>query len=210
MEIKNRVQGLRYIRARDLAPHPKNWRTHPEQQRQALNGLLQSIGIADALLVRPLRDGYQIIDGHCRAEEAPEAKWPCLVLDLSDEETDTYLALHDPVAAMAEADAQALAGLVADVPPQPDSLQALLAALKTEATSSLLDIASEHFEHKGHDPSSVLVGLHFALDRERAAQVTARLREHAGDQVKGPSVQWQSEALYDLLVGPSDSLGGPD
>jgi len=86
LKLKDRIKGLERIPARELLPHPKNWRTHPREQRDALRGVLAEVGIADALLVRRTKDGYQILDGHCRAEEAPDVEWPCLVVDLSDAE----------------------------------------------------------------------------------------------------------------------------
>src|SRR5271168_1310520 len=62
---------------RELVPTPKNWRRHPKAQTDALRGLLNEIGYADALLVRELPDGrYMIIDGHLRAEATPNSLVP--------------------------------------------------------------------------------------------------------------------------------------
>ena len=33
MALKNRIKELRYIRAGDLRPNPRNWRTHPAPQQ---------------------------------------------------------------------------------------------------------------------------------------------------------------------------------
>jgi hypothetical protein len=102
MRIKDRIKELRRIKASDLPPHPKNWRTHPTAQLDALRGVLSEIGWADALLVRETPSGLQLIDGHARTEVAPDAGVPVLVLDVTDEEADKILATHDPLAAMAE------------------------------------------------------------------------------------------------------------
>jgi hypothetical protein len=68
MEIRDRVVELRRVRARELLPNPKNWRRHPKVQAAALRGLLDEIGIADALLARELPDGrLQLVDEHLRA-----------------------------------------------------------------------------------------------------------------------------------------------
>jgi hypothetical protein len=65
------------VRARDLLPNPKNWRRHPKVQANALRGLLNEIGIADALLARELPDGrLQLIDGHLRAATMPDEEVP--------------------------------------------------------------------------------------------------------------------------------------
>src|SRR5579864_6744989 len=92
MEIRDRVVELRRVRARDLLPNPKNWRRHPKVQADALRGLLDEIGIADALLARELPDGrLQLIDGHLRAETMPDEEVPVLILDLNEAEADKLL-----------------------------------------------------------------------------------------------------------------------
>ena len=51
-----------------------NWRKHPEAQVNAVRGMLQRIGWADACIVRELPDGgYQLIDGHLPHEAI---EWP--------------------------------------------------------------------------------------------------------------------------------------
>src|SRR5882724_12938604 len=107
MEIRDRIKELRRVNAKDLAPNPKNWRVHPKAQAAALRGLLAEIGYADALLARELPDGrLMLIDGHLRAETTPDAQVPVLVLDVSVEEADKILLTLDPLAAMAESDAE--------------------------------------------------------------------------------------------------------
>jgi hypothetical protein len=97
MQIRDRIKDLRRVRAGDLRPHPKNWRTHPEEQQNALRGLLAEVGYVDALIVRELPDGsLQIVDGHLRAETTPDAQVPVLVVDLDDKEADKVLATFDP------------------------------------------------------------------------------------------------------------------
>lgn len=113
--IRNRIVGFKAIPGADLEPHPDNWRTHPEQQQTALRASLTTLGITDALVVRKKpgkNSGYQILDGHCRKDLAPEVEWPCLVLDLSDQEAQAMLATHDQITAMAETDGRALSDLI--------------------------------------------------------------------------------------------------
>ncbi len=115
MKINDRIIAFTRVPARDLKPNPRNWRTHPPRQREALRGLLAEIGYADALLVRELPTGdLQLIDGHLRAETTPEAVVPVLVLDLNDDEADKLLAALDPLAALAERDDEKLAELIGD------------------------------------------------------------------------------------------------
>jgi hypothetical protein len=79
------------------------------------------------LLVRPLDDGtLELIDGHLRAELTPEMEVPVLVLDVTAAEADKLLALHDPLAAMAETNFAALSDLVAQVDTENAAVQRLL------------------------------------------------------------------------------------
>lgn len=137
MHIRDRIRELRRVPAGELQPNPRNWRSHPEAQRDALRGLFAEIGYAGALLARELEDGsLQLIDGHLRAETTPEAVVPVLVLDVSAAEADKILLTHDPVAAMAETDRAQLAALLVDaefVSPHVEQLLDGLARTAAEA-----------------------------------------------------------------------------
>jgi len=127
MHIRDRIKELRRVSAGKLRPNPRNWRTHPQAQRDALRGVLAEVGYAGALLARELPDGsLELIDGHLRAETTPEMEVPVLILDLDDGEAAKLLALHDPLAGMAEADDEALADLLMQVDTENDAVRALL------------------------------------------------------------------------------------
>lgn len=126
MKIRDRIKSLRRVKASELLPNPRNWRTHPQEQQDAMRGLLAEIGFAGAALARETQDGLQLIDGHLRAELSPDAKIPVLVLDVTEAEADKLLATFDPVGAMAEADHEALAKLLAEIDTESDALQAML------------------------------------------------------------------------------------
>lgn len=122
MKIKDRIKGLKRIKAADLRPHPQNWRVHTQAQREALQGILSEVGYADALIARQLPDKtYQLLDGHLRAETTPHTRVPVLVVDLNDDEAAKLLASLDPLAAMAGSD--------------PAQLDALLSGMKTESAA---------------------------------------------------------------------------
>src|ERR1700749_1368821 len=105
MQIRDRIRDFRRVRACDLRPNPKNWRTHPARQRDALRGVLAEVGYADALLARQLEDGsLELVDGHLRAETTPDVVVPVLVLDVSEEEADKILLTLDPLANLAGVD----------------------------------------------------------------------------------------------------------
>lgn len=95
-----------------------------------MRGMLAEIGYADALLARRLPDGsLQLIDGHLRAELTPEAEVPVLVVDLDERETAKLLALHDPLAAMAQTDRELLSALAEQVETESQALASVLEGL---------------------------------------------------------------------------------
>ncbi len=130
MKIRDRIKELRRVKASELHPNPKNWRTHPKQQLDALRGILAEVGFAGAELARELPDGsLQLIDGHARAEIAGDAEIPVLILDVTESEADKILATFDPLGAMAEADAGKLEELLREVQTGSEALAEMLAEL---------------------------------------------------------------------------------
>ncbi len=130
------------VPASDLKPNPKNWRTHPKAQQDALRGVLAEVGMADACLARELPDGsLMLIDGHLRAETAANATVPVLVLDVNEAEADKILATLDPLAAMADSDAAKLDELLRNVDTGSEALQMLLTS--TAAQAGLYDTSKD-------------------------------------------------------------------
>jgi hypothetical protein len=130
-DYRNRIKALEYVDAANLTAHPGNWREHPQAQAEAMRGVLAEVGIAGALLAyRSERQGgaLVVIDGHLRKDAAPQ-KWPVLILDVDDAEADYLLAVVDPLAAMAVADAGALDALLSSVQSGEAGVQAMLAEL---------------------------------------------------------------------------------
>ena len=114
-----------------MQDHAANWRLHPAGQQAALAGVLEEIGQAAALLVyhSARQGGLCVIDGHLRKSLDAEATWPCLVLDVTDEEADLLLATLDPLAAMAERDERALAALLGGLHSDHAAVTAMLSGL---------------------------------------------------------------------------------
>jgi hypothetical protein len=140
MLIRDRIKELRRVPAHQLRPNPKNWRTHPPSQQDALRGVLAEIGYAGALLARELEDGtLELIDGHLRAETTPEVTVPVLVVDISAEEADKLLATLDPLGAMAGVDVVALEALLANVQIDNPAVQAMLSDVIKTAQSGVKD-----------------------------------------------------------------------
>lgn len=115
-QVRDRIKELRRVRFGDLVPHPKNWRLHPQIQRDAMSAILRDIGFAGAVLARELPDGkLQTIDGHLRSDMLADSILPVLVTDLNDEEVLKLLLTYDPLSALAEASPAMLEALEKEV-----------------------------------------------------------------------------------------------
>jgi hypothetical protein len=114
-DYRNRIKGLRTVRASDLRANPRNWRTHPKEQHDALRAILKEVGWASALVAREMPDGtLMLIDGHLRADAAADEEVPVVIVDVTEQEAEKLLLSMDPLASLAEANAQALDGLLRD------------------------------------------------------------------------------------------------
>jgi ParB-like chromosome segregation protein Spo0J len=177
MNIRDRIKELRRVPARLLRPHPRNWRTHPDAQRDALRGVLAEIGYANALLARQLDDGtLELIDGHLRAETTPESEVPVLVLDLDQHEAEKLLAVLDPLAALAETDHERLAELAADFQTDSAAVRALVDRLVQKSEAAAADA-----------PPSVPPD---EVDVPESYQVVVECRDEA-----------EQQAIYERLTG---------
>ena len=126
MQIRDRIKELRRVKASDLLPNPKNWRTHPKAQQDGLRSILAKVGYADAVIARETPDGLMLVDGHLRAETTPDSEVPVLVTDLTEAEADEVLATLDPLASMAEPDMEALKALIGGIDKDDENLNILL------------------------------------------------------------------------------------
>lgn len=157
MEWKDRVKELRRVPASELKANPKNWREHPADQRKALGGVLEEIGIAGALIARETDDGLELIDGHLRTEMDDSTEWPVLVLDVNEAEADILLATIDPIGAMASQNNKGLADLIASIETDNAALGEMLDAMERDI-SQIDDekysakIESPVYEIKGERP----------------------------------------------------------
>lgn len=93
--------------------HPLNWRGHPENQRQALEEALDSLGILQPVLFN--KSSGRVIDGHLRIELAVLKGQPLIpvnYVELTDDEEALALATLDAITEQAEPIAAQLAKLL--------------------------------------------------------------------------------------------------
>ena len=156
MKYRDRILGTVRVRGDRLLPHPKNWRVHPENQRDAMRGVLADLGVARSLTgvpanpkalaeVRALetqgeRDAWLrrfeagtgdilLLDGHLRAEEIRDQPLPVELLDLDEREQAELLATFDPIGDLATADRTKFLSLAEDFNSTNPAVQALVADL---------------------------------------------------------------------------------
>ena len=153
MKIRNRIKELRNVLASSLKPNPKNWRTHPQAQSEAMRGILAEIGYADSLIARELPDGsLMLIDGHLRAETTPDEMVPVQIVDLTEAEADKLLLSLDPLAAMAESNAAAMQQLCDDAETNNAALQAMWDEMQANVEQPLVEIVQDEVPEPPTDP----------------------------------------------------------
>lgn len=133
---------LEWRTADELDVHPDNWRRHPERQTAALRDVIDEIGWAGVLLYNERTN--RLIDGHARKAIArPDEQLPVLVGDWDIDDEHKILATLDPIAAMAETDADALEAVIQTIGTESEAVQALLDDLQARYTLPAVDIPDD-------------------------------------------------------------------
>jgi hypothetical protein len=91
----NRITGYGNKPASQFMAHPDNWRIHPQRQRSALKGSLDTLGWVDVVIDERI---WQALKNN-------DAEVPFITVDLSPEEEAQALLSLDAIAALAQTDA---------------------------------------------------------------------------------------------------------
>ena len=132
---RNRITGHGEEAPDQLLANPRNWRKHPKAQRDALAAVLDRVGWVQDVIVN--RTTGHLVDGHARldlARQRGEASIPVVYVELDEAEEALVLATLDPLAAMAEADTDALADLLASVTSEDAALTSMLQELERKSS----------------------------------------------------------------------------
>jgi hypothetical protein len=170
--IRNRIKSHVRVRAGDLVPHELNPRRHTEAQREALRALYDEIGFARSLLAYPLSDGrLKLIDGHLRRDLDPDMEVDVEVLDVSDTEARALLLSLDPLAQLADYDAEALDRLRQLTPAPCDALANLWEAVAQSGAAVEASLDSARKEPARHDsvPEQFLILVECRDEQEQTA-----------------------------------------
>lgn len=173
MQIRNRIMEQRLVHPDEVAFNPRNWRVHPQHQRDALRGVLAEVGIvAPVIAYHSERAGgrLMLVDGHERMTVG--VPFPCVILDVDDAEADKLLATFDPITSLATANAKALEELVGSFELDSQAIAEMLESLikdaevfkpnlAPEAATALVDEddmaeAQQHLKEKFHGEQELI------------------------------------------------------
>jgi ParB-like chromosome segregation protein Spo0J len=135
---RSRIVGYGSVDPHELTANPRNWRTHPDNQRDALNGVLDEVGWVAEVLVNQ-RTGF-VVDGHLRVASAVahgEVSVPVRYVDLDEAEERLVLATLDPLSALATRSDEQLTALLEGLQPTSAALRDLLRDLAPPPTKVL-------------------------------------------------------------------------
>ena len=139
---RNRITGSGVLKVAEALANPLNFRVHPAHQQAALETSLDNVGWVQQVVVNTKTGN--LLDGHLRlalAEQRGEQELPCLYVDLDADEERLVLASLDPIAAMATADREKLAELLASIESQDEGVRALLESIARQERLELPALA---------------------------------------------------------------------
>lgn len=131
---RDRIVEVKRMKVRDILAHERNPKKHPKPQADAMRGMLNEVGKADVLRAYYDEAGkLKLWDGHLRQGLDPDQEWWIAITDLTEDEARLMLVAFDPIAALAERDADLLAGLLHDVNVGDAALQQMLTDMAEDA-----------------------------------------------------------------------------
>ncbi|CAK0770254.1 Methyltransferase (modular protein) [Gammaproteobacteria bacterium] len=124
---RNRITGHGQEQLDAILFNPANWRIHPKDQQEALEGVLSSVGWVQDVIVNQTTG--HLVDGHLRCQVAArngEKTIPVVYVELTEAEEALILATLDPLAAMAATDKAKLDDLMHAIQSDDERVQKML------------------------------------------------------------------------------------
>jgi hypothetical protein len=197
IDFRSRIVGHGEEAPDQLLANPANWRIHPRAQQEALKGVLDQVGWVQSVIVN--RTTGHLVDGHLRVTLAmrEDAKTiPVSYVELSPEEEALVLASLDPLAALAIADKEKLAELLAEVSVDSEEVERLLSDLVGDAQRTLNDEANKY--------SADIVVPQYAIVGDRPAESELANQTRAEElRAVIESAEIEPEVKYFLLTAAS-------
>lgn len=184
---------LEWRKASELDDNPRNWRRHPEQQLDAIRGVIGEVGWAGVLLFNE-RTG-RLVDGHARKAISGEEEVPVIVGDWTEDQERTILATLDPIAGMAQADAVSLDALLREVNSSSIAVQELLAELAESA--GMYSVEESQLPKIGDSDHPEFLAMTFILHESQAELVKGAVGKAAAkcDMEETPNSNKNGNAL---------------
>lgn len=114
--VDSPIKGLEWRDLEDLSPNPNNPRIHPDSAIAKIRESIDFFGFVNPILI--LEDG-RMIAGHARrkavSEEIDGEEVPCLVLDMSFEEAESYMLADNRTQEEADWDDDKLTGMLKEI-----------------------------------------------------------------------------------------------
>jgi hypothetical protein len=198
--VASRVVRLDHYLPSELQSHPLNWRTHGDDQKGAMDGLLRENGFVkpadvyipqatDKLVTEGIVVGGElrklkadvpcVMDGHLRRERVPaDFKIPCNVTDLNEAEALKYLATADPLSAMADQSDENLVAVLGLIDSDDRYVQAMLSELVQLDGSEGGDEEEEDDEPGATDKYQIVIN---CASEEQQREMVAELTERGLD-----------------------------
>jgi hypothetical protein len=123
------------MRLGDIADNPRNPKTHPKRQGEAIRGVVSEVGWAGVPLVYSSErlGRLAFVDGHLRKREFPDLTVNVALTDLTDQEADYLLLTFDPIASLAVQDKEKMDALLRDIQTGDAAVQEMLAEMAEKA-----------------------------------------------------------------------------
>jgi hypothetical protein len=140
MDIRDRITAVEKMRLGDIADNPRNPKTHPKRQGEAIRGVVSEVGWAGVPLVYSSErlGRLAFVDGHLRKREFPDLTVNVALTDLTDQEADYLLLTFDPIAALAEQDKEKTDALLKDIQSGDIAVQEMLGEIYEELEKTSL------------------------------------------------------------------------
>lgn len=146
---RNRIIGHDVLPAEDLLANPKNWRIHPQNQQEVMEGVLDEVGWVDEVKVNK-NTGF-VVDGHMRAAIAISRgeSVPVSYLDLTPEEEDFVLTTYNPLAQLAVPDEVNLNDLIGNISTENPTISRFLDGLYNDVNQAVIKKTTDDGEITG-------------------------------------------------------------
>lgn len=194
---RNRITRYGTQPADQFVANPRNPRKHPQKQRDAVAGSLNTLGWIAPVVVNA-RTGY-VIDGHERIFQAlvDNADVPFVEVDLSEDEEALALASFDWITYLAEYDRDILDDLLHEVNTDDAALQAVIAELAESVAIPGSNDWAAAFGGLPDGDRAPFQQMTFTLHDVQAEQVNRaiRLAQTMGDFVDSPNQNSNGNAL---------------